>query len=136
MFAICRFSIMQISHLSRRSLDVFADHYGVVIVLLVPLTCQLASMMTLQENSLFFGEIGQFGVLIDMCGFWINRLCVLVWLLKTLKVCVIATMAPVLRFELIGDKYLDVAPEFRMVVLRVGWLGLLQKFFGFNLAIS
>ena len=84
---------MQISHLSRRSLDFSVDHYGVVSVLQVPLTCQLASMMTLQENSLFFGEIGQFGVLVDMWEFWINQLCFLVRLLKILKACVIATMA-------------------------------------------
>ena len=63
---------MQISHLSRCSLDFSADHYGVVSVIQVPLTCQLAGMMTLQENSQFFGEIGKFGVLIDMCGLWIN----------------------------------------------------------------
>ena len=75
-------------------------------------------------------------MLIDMCRFWISRLCCLVRLLKILKVCLIATMAPVLRFELIGDEYLDAAPEFCEVVLRVGWLGFLQKFSGFNLAIS
>ena len=78
MIAICRFAIMQISHLSRHLLDFSTDHYGVVSVLQVPLTCQLAGMMTLQENSQFFGEIWQFGVLIDMCGLWINQLCVLV----------------------------------------------------------
>ena len=71
-----------------------------------------------------------------MCGFWINQLCCLVQLLKILKVCVIATMAPVSRFELIGDEYLDVYLEFHKVVVRVGWLGFLQKFSGFNMAIS
>ena len=93
-------------------------------------------MMTLQENAEFFGEIGQFGVLIDMCGFWINRMCVLVWLLKTLNVFVISTIDPVLRFELIGDEYLDASPECHEVVVRVGWLGFLQKFSWLNLAIS
>ena len=71
-----------------------------------------------------------------MCEFWINQLCVLVPLSKTLKVCVIATMAHVSRFELIGDEYLDATPKCCEVVLRVGWLGFLQKFSWFNLAIS
>ena len=127
---------MQTSHISRRSLDFSADHYGVVSVLQFPLTCQLEGMMTLQESSQLFGEIGKFGVLTDICEFWINKLCVLVQLLKTLKVCVIATMAPVLRFELIGDEYLDASPDCCEVVVRVGWLGFLQKLSGFNLAIS
>ena len=90
----------------------------------------------MQESSQFFGEIGQFRVLIDMCGFWINQLCVLFRLLITLKVYVVATMAPVSRFKLIGDEYLDTSPECREVVVRVGWLVFLQKFSGFNLAIS
>ena len=127
---------MQISRISRRSLDFSAGHYGVVSVLQVPLTCQLEGMMTLQESSQFFGEIGKFGGLTDMCEFWINQLCVLVPLLKTLKVYVIATMAPISRSEIIGDEYLDAAPECCEEVVRVGWLGFLQKFFGFNLAIS
>ena len=127
---------MQISHLSCPSLDFPADHYGVVSVFQVSLTCQLASMMTLQENSQCFGKIGQFGVLIEMCGLWINRLCVSVYFLKTLEACVIATMPPVLRFEIIGDEYLDASPECREVILRVGWLGFLQKFSGFNVATS
>ena len=45
-------------------------------------------------------------------------------------------MAPISIFELIGDEYLDAAPERREVVVRVGWLGFLQKFSRFNLAIS
>ena len=100
----------------------------------VPLNCQLTGMMTLQENSQCFGKIGQFGVLIEMCGLWINRLCVSVWFLKTMKICVIITMAPVSRFELIRDEYLDATPECHEVILRVGWLGFLHKFSGFNLA--
>ena len=64
-------------------------------------------------------------MLIEMCGLWINRLCVSVWFLKTLKICVIATMAPVSIFELIGDEYLDTSPECRKVVIRVEWLGFL-----------
>ena len=75
-------------------------------------------------------------MLIEMCGLWINQLCVSVYFLKTLEVCVIATMHPMSRFELIGDEYLDATPECRKVILRVGWLGFLQKFFGFNLATS
>ena len=45
-------------------------------------------------------------------------------------------MAPESRFELICDKYLDAAPECREVILRVGWLGFLHKFSGFNIATS
>ena len=43
-------------------------------------------------------------------------------------------MAPVSRFELIGNEYLDAALECHEVILRVGWLGFLHKFSGFNLA--
>ena len=45
-------------------------------------------------------------------------------------------MAPVSRSELIGDEYLYVAPECREVMLRFGWLDFLQKFSGFNMAVS
>ena len=45
-------------------------------------------------------------------------------------------MAPVSRFELIGDEYLHVAPECREVIIRARWLGFLQKFSGFNVAVS
>ena len=93
-------------------------------------------MMTLQGNSQCFDKIGHFGVLFEMSGLWINRLCVSVRFWKTLTVCVIATMASVSRFELIGDEYLDVVPEFCEVILKVGWLGILQKFSGFNVATS
>ena len=75
-------------------------------------------------------------MLIDMYEFWINRLCVLVWFLKTLKVCVIATMAPISIFELIGDEYLDPTLKCCEVILRVGWIGFLQKFSRFNLETS
>ena len=79
-------------------------------------------MMTLQGNSQCFDKIGHFGVLFEMSGLWINRLCVSVYFWKTLTVCVISTMAPVSRFELIGDEYLDASPECHEVMLRVGWL--------------
>ena len=45
-------------------------------------------------------------------------------------------MAPVSRFELIGDEYLHAAPECREVIIRAGWLGFLQKFSGFNVVVS
>ena len=45
-------------------------------------------------------------------------------------------MAPVSRLELMGDEYLDTAPECLELVIRVGWLGFLQKFSSFNLEIS
>ena len=35
-----------------------------------------------------------------------------------------------------GDEYLDAAPECHELVVKVGWLGFLQKFSGFNLAVS
>ena len=37
---------------------------------------------------------------------------------------------------MISDEYLHVAPECREVIIRVGWLGFLQKFSGFNVAVS
>ena len=40
------------------------------------------------------------------------------------------------KFELIGDEYLHAAPECCEVILRVGWLGFLQRFSGFNVAAS
>ena len=75
-------------------------------------------------------------MLMEMHGLWINRLYVSVWFSKTLKSCVIASMAPMSRFELIGDQYLHANPEFREVILRVGWIGFLQRFSGFNVAAS
>ena len=45
-------------------------------------------------------------------------------------------MAPVSRFELIGDEYLYASPECREIVSRFGWLEFLQKFSGFNMAVS
>ena len=82
-------------------------------------------MTTFQGNSQCFDKIGHFGVLMEMCGLWINRLYVSVWFSKTLKVCVIVSMAPVSKFELIGDEYLHATPECHEVILRVGWLGFL-----------
>ena len=93
-------------------------------------------MMTLQGNSQCFDRIGNFGVLMEIPGMWINRLYVSVWFSKTLKVCVIAAMAPVSRFELIGDEYLHATPECCEIILRLGWLGFLQRFSGFNVVFS
>ena len=45
-------------------------------------------------------------------------------------------MAPISIFKLIGDEYLDAAPECHELVVKVGWLGFLQKFSGFNLVVS
>ena len=45
-------------------------------------------------------------------------------------------MAPVSRFEIIGDEYLYVASECREIVSRYGWLEFLQKFSGFNMVVS
>ena len=132
---------MQISPISCYPLDFSRDHYCMAIVLRVPLTCQFEGMITLRsmtghESSQYFGKIRPFGVLVEMCEFYINRLCFSVGFLKILKACVIAIMAPVSIFELMGDEYLDATPECHELVVRVGWLGFLQKFFGFNLAIS
>ena len=66
----------------------------------------------------------------------IDLFCFSVQILKISEACVIAIMDPISRFELIGDEYLDVAPECRELVVKVGWLGFLQKFSGFNLVIS
>ena len=45
-------------------------------------------------------------------------------------------MAPVSRFELIGDEYLHATLEWREVMLRFGWLEFLRKFSGFNMVVS
>ena len=92
--------------------------------------------MTGCEGSQYFGEIRLFGVLVNMYEFWIDRLCFSVQVLKILKAFVTAIMAPILRFELMGDEYLDAPPEYHELVARVGCLGFVQKFSGFNLAFS
>ena len=55
---------------------------------------------------------------------------------ENLKTDVISIIAHVSRFELMGDEYLDTAPKCHELVVKVGWLGFLLKFSGFNLAIS
>ena len=75
-------------------------------------------------------------MLMEMHGMWINRLYFSVCFSKILKVCVIDSMALVSRFKLIGDEYLNSSLECRELILRVGWLGLLQRFSGFNVAAS
>ena len=75
-------------------------------------------------------------MLMEMRELWANRLHVSICFSKNLKVCVVASMAPVSRFELIGDEYLHAALECREVMLRVGWIRFLQKFSGFNVAVS
>ena len=87
-----------------------------VSVLRFPLTCQFEGMMTLRsmtghEGSQYFGEMRVFRVLVTLYEFQIDRLCFSVRVLKILKACVIAIMAPISRFELMGDEYLDAAPE-------------------------
>ena len=93
-------------------------------------------MLNLQGNSRCFDKIEHCGILMVMLRLWIYRLYILVWFLKNLKVCVIGAMASVSRFELIGDEYLHAAPKCRELILRVGWLGFLQRFSGFNVAAS
>ena len=55
-----------------------------------------------------------------MYEFWIDRLCFPIQVLKILKAFVIAIMAVVSIFQLMGDEYLDAAPECRELVVRVG----------------
>ena len=93
-------------------------------------------MMNLQGNLQGFDKIGHLGIFMVMLRMLINRLYLLVWFSKNLKVCVFAAMAPVSRFEHIGDEYLHAAPECREVIIRAGWLGFLQKKIGFNVAVS
>ena len=102
---------MQTSHLNSRSLEFPADHHGVVSCFSDLIYLSTRSMMTLQGNSQCFDKIGHFGMLMEMSGMWINRLYFSIWFLKILKVCVIVSMAPVSKFELIGDEYLHAAPE-------------------------
>ena len=53
-----------------------------------------------------------------------------------MEVCVISTMPHVSIFELIGDEYLDPTLKCCEVILRVGWIGFLQRFSGLNVAAS
>ena len=112
-----------------------------VSVLQFPLTCQFKGMMTprsmtAHEGLQHLGEMKMFGFLVNLYEPMIDRLCFLVRVLKIHEAFVIAIMAHVSRFELMGDEYLDAAPECRELVVKVGWLGFLQKFFGFNLVVS
>ena len=66
----------------------------------------------------------------------INQLHLLICISKTLEVCVSAAMAPVSRFELIGDEYLYAAPECTEIVSRFGWLDFIRKFSSFNMVVS
>ena len=111
-------------------LDFFEVHYCMVSVLRFPLTFQFKGMMTLcsmttHEGSQYLGEMEMFGVLVNLYESRIDRLCFSVRVLKIHEACVIAIMAPVSRFKLMGDEYLDAAPEFRELVVKVGWLGFL-----------
>ena len=78
--------------------------------------------MTAHEGLQHFGEMKMFGVLVNLYEPMIDWLCFLVWVLKIHEAYVIAIMDPISRFELIGDEYLDVAPECRELVVKVGWL--------------
>ena len=91
--------------------------------------------MTMHEGSQYLGKMKMFGVLVNLYEPMIDRLCFLVRALKIHEACVISIMDPISIFELMGDEYLDAAPECHELVVKVGWLGFLQKFSGFNLAI-
>ena len=93
-------------------------------------------MMNLQGDFQGFDRIGYFGVLLVMPRLLINRLHLLICFPKTLEVCLSASMAPVSRFELIGDEYLYATPECREFMSRFGWLEFLLNFSGFNMAVS
>ena len=69
-----------------------------------------------------FDNIGHFRILMVMLKLSINQLYLLTCFLKTLEVCLSVTMAPVSRFNFIGDEYLHAAPECREVMLTFGWL--------------
>ena len=122
-------------------LVVFEGHYYMVSVLQISLTCQFKGMMTLcsmtvHEGSQYLGKMKMFGVLVNPYEPMIDRPCFSIRALKIHEACVISIMDPISIFELMGDEYLDAAPECHELVVKVGWLGFLQKFSGFNLAIS
>ena len=101
-----------------------------VTVMQFPLTFQFKGMMTLHsmtthEGSQYLGEMEMFGGLVNLYEPMIDRLCFSIWVLKIHEACVIAIMAPVSIFELMGDEYLDATPDFCELVVKVGWLGLL-----------
>ena len=81
--------------------------------------------MTAHEGSQHLGEMKMFGVLVNIYEPMIDQMCFSVWVLKIHEACVISIMAPVSRFELMGNNYLDPAPECRELVVKVGWLGFL-----------
>ena len=92
--------------------------------------------MTTHEGSQYLGEMKMFGVLVNLYEPMIDWLCFLVRVLKIHEAYVIAIMAPISIFKLMGDEYLDASLECHELVVKVGWLGFLQKFSGFNLAVS
>ena len=111
-------------------LDISEGHYCMVSVLRFPLTCQFKGMMTLHsmtvhEGSQYLGKMNMFGVLVNPYEPMIDRLCFSIRALKIHEACVISIMAPISRFELMGDEYLDAAPECYELVVKVGWLGFL-----------
>ena len=111
-------------------------HYVVISYFRNLLSLPIHVMMNLQEGFQGFYKIGYFRILLVMPRLLINQLHLLICVSKTLEVCVFVTMAPVSRFELIGDEYLYAAPECQEIVSRYGWLEFLRKFSVFNMVVS
>ena len=109
--AICQYLIMQTSLLITCLLDSPAAHHVLVSYFRNLFYLPIRVMMNLQGDLQGFDRIGHFRVLMVMLRLSINRLYLLICFPKTLEVCLSAAMAPVSRFELIGDEYLHVAPE-------------------------
>ena len=63
-----------------------------------------------------FDNIGHFRILMVKLKLSINRLYLFTYFPKTLEACLSAAMAPVSKFDLIGDEYLHAALECREVI--------------------
>ena len=107
-------TLLEITHLC----DSPTAHYVLVSCLHNLLSLPIHDMMDLQEGFQGFNKIGYFGVLLVVLILLMKRLHLIICVSKTLEVFVSAAMAPVSRFELIGDEYLYAAPYVSILGFR------------------
>ena len=110
-----------------RMCDYPMAHYVLVSCLWNLSSLPIHDMMDLQEVFQGFNEIGYFRVLLVMPILLMKWLHLVTCVSKTLEVCVSAAMAPVSRFELIGDEYLYVAPRVSRARIKVWIVGVPSK---------
>ena len=107
--SICQSFIIQTSLLITHSLDSPAAHHDLV-------SCFQSFIYLSLHIMQGFDNIGHFRILMVMLKLSINQLYLLTCFLKTLEACLSSSMAPVSKFELIGDEYLHAALECREVI--------------------